>query len=228
MEKYNRQPLKELGQIMTIQNYKKTESEDIAHVKKLVFEKKITSTNNYCVVSRDIESGHICYIGSKDSDFIYYLHLIFDSVLGRMMLCNVSDGHQLQGQSTIKALKDFPVAIVSDEILETAIILDLSIKTVIDILKDQQDIQFLESAHSLMSELRDDFVLELYARDLFIANEIKIVDSLIEIIESSNDKELVTIVPLILKSITDPNGTLLTNMRRFRILMDRIINNVEK
>lgn len=124
-----------------------------------------------------------------------------------------------RGQVTLKRLRDFPVIIPSNEVLNAGISLDLSIKTIIDIARKDNDEQFIESAKNLMEELRDDFVMELYIKDFFISHDITIVEPLVDIVKSCEGMHFHDIVIHIMRAITDPEGSLLSNMRRFRVLM---------
>ena len=72
MEQYNRKPLKSFGQILSLQNYEKVaEGNEWTTKRKLVFAKKITESNDYCRVARDVKDAHICYIDNLNNDFIY-------------------------------------------------------------------------------------------------------------------------------------------------------------
>lgn len=230
MEKYNRKPLKDFGQILSFQNYEKVaESNKWESKSKLVFSKKITESNDYCIVAQNVTDAHICYIDSLDNDFIYYLHLLLDSVFGRLIVCDntVSNG-KINGLTSIKTLKEFPVAVVPSDIQNAASKLDQTIRYILEIFKEEEDIQFIESARSFMFELRDDFVLEIYANELFEANGIDIVNSFVSIIKDSEDTDLKALAPKILDSVTNPDSALLSNMRRFRVLIGNIVHNLEQ
>ena len=230
MEQYNRKPLKAFGQILSVQNYEKVaEGKEWTTKRKLVFAKKITESNDYCKVARDIQDAHICYIDNLNNDFIYYLHLLLDSAIGRLMVCdNAASNGIINGFTSIKALKDFPVAVVPSDIQDAASRLDQTIRTFLEIFKEKEDVQFIESVRNLLFELRDYFVFELYAKEIFETNGINIVNSFVSIIEDSENTELLALAPKILKSVTDPDSALLSNMRRFRILIGNIVNNIEK
>lgn len=230
MGKYNRKPLKTFGQILSLQNYEKVaESNEWVPKRKLVFKKKITESNDYCTVARDVKDAHICYIDNLNNDFIYYLHLILDSVIGRLFICdNAASSGRINGLTSIKSLKEFPVAVVPSDIQNAASKLDQTIRVILEIFKEEKDIQFIESARSFMFELRDDFVLEIYANELFEANGIDIVNSFVSIIEDSEDTDLMALAPKILDSVTNPDSALLSNMRRFRVLIGNIVHNLEQ
>lgn len=230
MEQYNRKPLKVFGQVLSLKNYEKmAEGNEWTPKRKLVFSKKITESNEYCRVTRDVENVHICYVGNQDNDFIYYLHLLLDSAIGRLMLCdNSASNGIISGLTSIKSLKEFPVAVVPSDIQNAASKLDQTIHAILEIFKEDEDAQFIESARNFMFELRDDFVFELYAKELFEANGIDIVNSFVSIIEDSEETELLALAPKILNSVTSPDSALLSNMRRFRVLMGNIVNNIEK
>ena len=130
--------------------------------------------------------------------------------------------------TSIKSLKEFPVAVAPSDIQNAASKLDQTIRVILEIFKEEKDIQFIESARNFMFELRDDFVFELYAKELFETNGIDIVNSLVRIIEDSEDRELLALAPKILESVTNPDSALLSNMRRFRVLIGNIVNNIDK
>lgn len=230
MEQYNRKPLKSFGQILSLQNYEKVaEGNEWTTKRKLVFAKKITESNDYCRVARDVKDAHICYIDNLNNDFIYYLHLVLDSAIGRLLVCgNAASNWIINGFTSIKSLKDFPVVVVPNDIQKAASRLDQTIRAILDIFREKEDVQFIESARNFMFELRDDFVFELYAKELFETNGIDIVNSLVRIIEDSEDRELLALAPKILESVTNPDSALLSNMRRFRVLIGNIVNNIDK
>ena len=230
MEQYNRKPLKSFGQILSLQNYEKVaEGNEWTTKRKLVFAKKITESNDYCRVARDVKDAHICYIDNLNNDFIYYLHLVLDSAIGRLLVCgNAASNWIINGFTSIKSLKDFPVVVVPNDIQKAASRLDQTIRAILEIFREKEDVQFIESARNFMFELRDDFVFELYAKELFETNGIDIVNSLVRIIEDSEDRELLALAPKILESVTNPDSALLSNMRRFRVLIGNIVNNIDK
>ena len=230
MEQYNRKPLKSFGQILSLQNYEKVaEGNEWTTKRKLVFAKKITESNDYCRVARDVKDAHICYIDNLNNDFIYYLHLVLDSAMGRLLVCsNAASNGIINGFTSIKSLKDFPVVVVPNDIQKAASRLDQTIRAILEIFREKEDVQFIESARNFMFELRDDFVFELYAKELFETNGIDIVNSLVRIIEDSEDRELLALAPKMLESVTNPDSALLSNMRRFRVLIGNIVNNIDK
>lgn len=220
----NRRPLKEFGSVFTYQKYMLAVegNNDLKRRRKIVFNKKYSEQDEYCFVQRDVEESNLCYVNDRDDDSIYYIHLLLDSTIGRLMLNPPAVSNVIKGQVTLKSLKDFPVEVVSQEIMRAAASLDLTIRTIIQLLSEKEDAQFLESARNLMHELRDDFVLELYAKPLFESNNIEIVSSLVEIRNNCPADTLESIVPHFLKGITDPNSALLSNMRRVRVLISSI------
>ena len=165
----NKQPLKDFGQIQSCQNYLKIEDEkNLKQQKKLVFNKHFVASEEYCTVTRNVNDGYVCFYENGGGNYIYYFHLLLDSLIGRIMLDPNATTNGFKGQVTLKRLRDFPVIIPSNEVLNAGISLDLSIKTIIDIARKDNDEQFIESAKNLMEELRDDFVMELYIKDFFI------------------------------------------------------------
>lgn len=216
----NKQPLKDFGQIQSCQNYLKIEDEkNLKQQKKLVFNKHFVAGEEYCTVTRNVNDGYVCYYENGGGNYIYYFHLLLDSLIGRIMLDPNATTNGFKGQVTLKRLRDFPVIIPSNEVLNAGISLDLSIKTIIDIARKDNDEQFIESAKNLMEELRDDFVMELYIKDFFISHDITIVEPLVDIVKSCEGMHFHDIVLHIMRAITDPEGSLLSNMRRFRVLM---------
>ncbi len=216
----NKQPLKDFGQIQSCQNYLKIEDEkNLKQQKKLVFNKHFDASEEYCTVTRNVNDGYVCFYENGGGNYIYYFHLLLDSLIGRIMLDPNATTNGFKGQVTLKRLRDFPVIIPSNEVLNAGISLDLSIKTIIDIARKDNDEQFIESAKNLMEELRDDFVMELYIKDFFISHDITIVEPLVGIVKSCEGMPFHDIVRYIMRAITDPEGSLLSNMRRFRVLM---------
>lgn len=216
----NKQPLKDFGQIQSCQNYLKIEDEkNLKQQKKLVFNKHFDASEEYCTATRNVNDGYVCFYENGGGNFIYYFHLLLDSLIGRIMLDPNATTNGFKGQVTLKRLRDFPVIIPSNEVLNAGISLDLSIKTIIDIARKDNDEQFIESAKNLMEELRDDFVMELYIKDFFISHDITIVEPLVDIVKSCEGMHFNEIVLRIMRAITDPEGSLLSNMRRFRVLM---------
>lgn len=216
----NKQPLKDFGQIQSCQNYLKIEDEkNLKQQKKLVFNKHFVASEEYCTVTRNVNDGYVCFYENGGGNYIYYFHLLLDSLIGRIMLDPNATTNGFKGQVTLKRLRDFPVIIPSNEVLNAGISLDLSIKTIIDIARKDNDEQFTESAKNLMEELRDDFVMELYIKDFFISHDITIVEPLVDIVKSCEGMHFHDIVLHIMRAITDPEGSLLSNMRRFRVLM---------
>ena len=216
----NKQPLKDYGQIQSCQNYLKIEDEkNLKQQKKLVFNKHFVASEEYCTVTRNVNDGYVCFYENGGGNYIYYFHLLLDSLIGRIMLDPNATTNGFKGQVTLKRLRDFPVIIPSNEVLNAGISLDLSIKTIIDIARKDNDEQFIESAKNLMEELRDDFVMELYIKDFFISHDITIVEPLVDIVKSCEGMHFHDIVIHIMRAITDPEGSLLSNMRRFRVLM---------
>lgn len=216
----NKQPLKDFGQIQSCQNYLKIEDEkNLKQQKKLVFNKHFVASEEYCTVTRNVNDGYVCFYENGGGNYIYYFHLLLDSLIGRIMLDPNATTNGFKGQVTLKRLRDFPVIIPSNEVLNAGISLDLSIKTIIDIARKDNDEQFIESAKNLMEELRDDFVMELYIKDFFISHDITIVEPLVDIVKSCEGMHFHDIVLHIMRAITDPEGSLLSNMRRFRVLM---------
>jgi hypothetical protein len=216
----NKQPLKDFGQIQSCQNYLKIEDEkNLKQQKKLVFNKHFVASEEYCTVTRNVNDGYVCFYENGGGNYIYYFHLLLDSLIGRIMLDPNATTNGFKGQVTLKRLRDFPVIIPSNEVLNAGISLDLSIKTIIDIARKDNDEQFIESAKNLMEELRDDFVMELYIKDFFISHDITIVEPLVDIVKSCEGMHFHDIVIHIMRAITDPEGSLLSNMRRFRVLM---------
>lgn len=128
----------------------------------------------------------------------------------------------------IKALKEFPVIDVSSDIIWAGAALDLTIHTIMRIMQEKEDALFLESARNLMEELRDIFVMELYAKPLFEVNNIEIVNSLVKLRYDCSNENLNEVVPHLLKGITDPNSELLSNIRRFRVLIGNMSNLLEQ
>lgn len=216
----NKQPLKDFGQIQSCQNYLKIEDEkNLKQQKKLVFNKHFVASEEYCTVTRNVNNGYVCFYENGGGNYIYYFHLLLDSLIGRIMLDPNATTNGFKGQVTLKRLRDFPVIIPSNEVLNAGISLALSIKTIIDIARKDNDEQFIESAKNLMEELRDDFVMELYIKDFFISHDITIVEPLVDIVKSCEGMHFHDIVLHIMRAITDPEGSLLSNMRRFRVLM---------
>lgn len=216
----NKQPLKDFGQIQSCQNYLKIEDEKyLKQQKKLVFNKHFVASEEYCTVTRNVNDGYVCFYENGGGNYIYYFHLLLDSLIGRIMLDPNATTNGFKGQVTLKRLRDFPVIIPSNEVLNAGISLDLSIKTIIDIARKDNDEQFIESAKNLMEELRDDFVMELYIKDFFISHDITIVEPLVDIVKSCEGMHFHDIVLHIMRAITDSEGSLLSNMRRFRVLM---------
>ena len=216
----NKQPLKDFGQIQSCQNYLKIEDEkNLKQQKKLVFNKHFVASEEYCTVTRNVNDGYVCFYENGGGNYIYYFHLLLDSLIGRIMLDPNATTNGFKGQVTLKRLRDFPVIIPSNEVLNAGISLDLSIKTIIDIARKDNDEQFIESAKNLMEELRDDFVMELYIKDFFISHDITIVEPLVDIVKSCEGMHFHDIVIHIMRAITDSEGSLLSNMRRFRVLM---------
>lgn len=216
----NKQPLKDFGQIQSCQNYLKIEDEkNLKQQKKLVFNKHFVASEEYCTVTRNVNDGYVCFYENGGGNYIYYFHLLLDSLIGRIMLDPNATTNGFKGQVTLKRLRDFPVIIPSNEVLNAGISLDLSIKTIIDIARKDNDEQFIESAKNLMEELRDDFVMELYIKDFFISHDITIIEPLVDIVKSCEGMHFHDIVIHIMRAITDPEGNLLSNMRRFRVLM---------
>ena len=216
----NKQPLKDFGQIQSCQNYLKIEDEkNLKQQKKLVFNKHFVASEEYCTVTRNVNDGDVCFYENGGGNYIYYFHLLLDSLIGRIMLDPNATTNGFKGQVTLKRLRDFPVIIPSNEVLNAGISLDLSIKTIIDIARKDNDEQFIESAKNLMEELRDDFVMELYIKDFFISHDITIIEPLVDIVKSCEGMHFHDIVIHIMRAITDPEGNLLSNMRRFRVLM---------
>ena len=155
--------------------------------------------------------------------------MVLDSAIGRLLVCgNAASNWIINGFTSIKSLKDFPVVVVPNDIQKAASRLDQTIRAILDIFREKEDVQFIESARNFMFELRDDFVFELYAKELFETNGIDIVNSLVRIIEDSEDRELLALAPKILESVTNPDSALLSNMRRFRVLIGNIVNNIDK
>ena len=220
-----KQPLKDFGQIQLCQNYLKVEAEkNLKQQKKLVFNKHFVEREEYCIVNRNVDNGYICFYEKKSSEFIYYLHLLLDSFIGRMMLYPefASNVNVFKGQVTLKRLRDFPVITPSPKVINAGICLDLSIKTIINLGGKENDRLFLESAKYLMEELRDDFVMELYANDLFVGHNITIVEPLVEVVDNCRGMSLNEVAVHIMQSITAPDGTLLSNIRRFRVLLSSL------
>lgn len=216
----NKQPLKDFGQIQSCQNYLKIEDEkNLKQQKKLVVNKHFVASEEYCTVTRNVNDGYVCFYENGGGNYIYYFHLLLDSLIGRIMLDPNATTNGFKGQVTLKRLRDFPVIIPSNEVLNAGISLALSIKTIIDIARKDNDEQFIESAKNLMEELRDDFVMELYIKDFFISHDITIVEPLVDIVKSCEGMHFHDIVLHIMRAITDPEGSLLSNMRRFRVLM---------
>lgn len=216
----NKQPLKDFGQIQSCQNYLKIEDEkNLKQQKKLVFNKHFVASEEYCTVTRNVNDGYVCFYENGGGNYIYYFHLLLDSLIGRIMLDPNATTNGFKGQVTLKRLRDFPVIIPSNEVLNAGISLDLSIKTIIDIARKDNDEQFIESAKNLMEELRDDFVMELYIKDFFISHDITIIEPLVDIVKSCEGMHFHDIVIHIMRAITNPEGSLLSNMRRFRVLM---------
>lgn len=203
----NKQPLKDFGQIQSCQNYLKIEDEkNLKQQKKLVFNKHFVASEEYCTVTRNVNDGYVCFYENGGGNYIYYFHLLLDSLIGRIMLDPNATTNGFKGQVTLKRLRDFPVIIPSNEVLNAGISLDLSIKTIIDIARKDNDEQFIESAKNLMEELRDDFVMELYIKDFFISHDITIVEPLVDIVKSCEGMHFHDIVLHIMRAITDPEG----------------------
>lgn len=226
MDTINRKPLKEFGRVFTYQKYLQEEKDnsDVKRKRKIVFNKKYSDSDDYCIVKRDVEENKMCFLSNDDNDFVYYLHLLLDSLIGRLLLGTNTKKNTIKGPVTIKALKDFPVAVTSEKVMRAAASLDLTIRTIIEIMSEKEDAQFLESARNLMQELRDDFVLELYAKPLFETNNIEIVDLLVKVRESNPEETLGSFAPIILKEVTSPDSALLSNIRRVRVLITDIHN----
>ena len=219
----NKQPLKDFGQIQSCQNYLKIETEKkMKQQKKLVFNKYFVASEEYCTVNRNVNDGHVCFCEKDGGNYIYYFHLLLDSLIGRIMLDPNAATNGLKGQVTLKRLRDFPVIIPSNEVLDAGISLDITIKTIIDIARNENDELFIESAKNLMEELRDYFVMELYIKDLFISHNVSIVEPLVEIVSRCKGMQFPEIALHIMRAITDPEGTILSNIRRFRVLMSNL------
>lgn len=216
-----KRPLKDFGLIQSCKNYLKIEADKkLKQQKKLVFNKYFVGKEEYCTVGRNVEDGYVCFCENDSSNYIYYFHLILDSFFGRLMLDPDAADHGFKGQVTLKKLRDFPVIIPSNKVLQAAILLDFSIKTVVDLARKDNDKLFLESTKNLMEELRDDFVMELYVNNFFVNHHISIVDSFVDVIKTCEGESLSEIVLHVMRTITDPEGKLLSNMRRFRVLIN--------
>lgn len=220
MNSEKQQPLKDFGQIQSCQNYLKIEAEkNLKQQKKLIINKRFVEREAYCKVEREVDRGDFCFYENCASEHIYYFHLLLDSLIGRIMLDPTATTNSFKGQVTLKRLRDFPVIIPSEDVLRAGVCLDLSIRSIIILARKENDKLFLESAKNLMEELRDDFVMELYAKDLFLNHNINIVESLVAVVKSREDVPLMEMAPYIMQAITAPEGTLLSNMRRFRVLL---------
>jgi len=228
---YTRKPLKDFGDIMTYPKYLLAvdRNEELKDRLKIVFNKKFSSQDDYCIVKIDLDENNLCFIDHNVDDNIYFLHLLLDSIIGRALLTNNVEYHEIKGLVSVKSLEKFPVVIVQDKIISTGISLDRANSAIVQLMSKDDDIQFLESAKNLIQEIRDVFVFELYAKTLFEVNNIEIVNLLVELMDECPDEAPET---LILKEITNPNSAILRNIRRFRVLIssfrDTIESNVEK
>lgn len=221
-----KQPLKDFGQIQFCQNYLKIEAEkNLKHKKKIVINKRFVEREEYCTINRDVDGGYVCFYENNDSERIYYYHFLLESLVGRIMLDPNATTNALKGQVTIKRLREFPVLIPSKDVLYAAVYLDFSIKTIINLAQKENDKLFFESAKNLMKELRDDFVMELYANDLFLSHHISIVEPLVAAVKDCKLVPRQKMVYHILQAITAPESTVLSNMRRFRVLLSNFNHN---
>lgn len=220
-----KQYLKYFGQIQTCNNYLKIESKkNLKKRNKLVFNKYFIEDEEYCVVEQEVKDGYLCFYEDENSDYIHYFHLVLDSMIGRFMLDSNSPLNGFKGQVTLKRLREFPIIIPPKEVLQAGKSLDLAINTIMNLADKKDDKLFLEATKSLMTELRDDFVMEIYTKDLFVSNNISIVDSLLEILKDCNEESLAALALHIMSAITDLEGNLLSNMRRFRVLLSKFNN----
>lgn len=232
MESQNkRKPLRELGNILPCQKYLQLveKAPELKSKKKIFFQKKFSERDEYCFVDRSVvKDCSICFISDKDNEWLYFLHLLLESILGRLMLVDKVQNGDVKGSVTQKALKEFPVIDVSSDIIWAGAALDLTMHTIMRIMQEKEDALFLESARNLMEELRDIFVMELYAKPLFEVNNIEIVNSLVKLRYDCSNENLNEVVPHLLKGITDPNSELLSNIRRFRVLIGNMSNLLEQ
>ena len=216
---YNRRKLETLGSILSYQNYGKIENLDLKKHKKIVFERRFLQNSEYCFVSRDIKEGQLCFIGNKDDESLYFYHLIFDSIIGRFSLDYSVYDNNVKGQVTLKQLKKFLIVEVPEDIMKAGALLDLVIMAVLQIMRRDNDKQFIESVRNVMQELRDDFVLELYSKHVFESHNIDIVNTVVDLFKKNTFTNLNDAVMLIIKAITDSSSPLLSNMRRYRVLI---------
>ena len=213
---------KECGQLFSHSKYIEVEEQlKLRKRRKLIFKKYFSEDDNYCLVTRDVKGGHIVFVPSEDDNSIYFYHLLFDSLIFRILLGHY-DNEKKIGNVTIRTLRDLPILNVSNDIIQAGAILDLSIKTIMDIMRDEDDIVLLESVRSLFQELRDAFVLELYVKPFFEINNINIVNPFVEVVEGLKGQTLATVVPELLKVVIDSNGVLISNLKRLRVLMGNI------
>jgi hypothetical protein len=216
---YNRIELENLGSILSYQNYSKIEDLDLKKHKKIVFERRFSENHEYCFVSRDIKEGQLCFIGHKDDENIYFYHLIFDSIMGRLELDYSAFSNDMRGQVTLKQLKKFLIVEVPEDIMKAGALLDIVIMYVLQIMRHDDDKQFLESVRNVMQELRDYFVLELYSKQVFERHNIEIVNTVVNLFKENNFTKINDAVILIIKAVTDSSSPLLSNMRRYRVLI---------
>lgn len=212
--------LKELGQVISSPRY--IEMMPDRKIKCLIFKKNFSDQDDYCQVAKDVKDSYAVFVPTnEDKNKIYFLHLLFDSSIARLFLS--LGNNKIGGSITLKSLRQFPVVNISDEIIKAGAILDLSIKTLVDIMKEKEEPELLESVRGLLQEIRDAFILELYAKPFFENHNINIVNPLVEIIGHLDDQRLNVLVPELLKAIINPNGVLLGNVRRLRVLMGNIM-----
>lgn len=217
--------LKELGQILSSSKYNEQNTD--RKIRLITFKKHFSDQDDYCQVTKDVKDSYIVFIPTTDDKHtIYFLHLLFDSSIGRVFLSTLAT-NKIGGNVTLKLLREFPVLDVSDDIIKAGAILDLSIKTIVQIMQEKEDLELLESVRSLMQEIRDAFILELYSKPFFENNNINIVKPLVEIIDGIDSTKLNLVVPKLLKAIINPNGELLGNIRRLRVLIGNIFDKIK-
>lgn len=223
---YPRSALKDICFVMSSSQYTSIVASDpnLRRRKKLEVDKKYVFEEPFCRVSRTIGRDCYCIIGKEgeNEDFLYYLNLVLDSSFGRIFLGDNNGRYMPSAPVYLKSLRELPIPIPTEDIRKAGADLKKGILILFDVIANNNNDfneQYADAIRSMLNEISDCFVMELYSKPFFESSDIHIIESWQTILSNSSFSKNSSGAADLLQALISSDSALMTNIRRFRALI---------
>ena len=227
---YSHSLLKELCSVVSSTQYAAMVSSyaDLRRRKKLEVDKKYVHDRSFCRVSKSIKDDSFCVINNKDvvnDAFLYYLNLVIDSFLGRVFLGGTPGVYHTEGPVYLKSLREIPISLPGDDIIKAGADLKKNVIIILSVIEEDKsrfNEHYVEAIKSVLNEICDDFVMELYSKPFFESSDVHIIESWQDILNNCSFSKNSNGAVELLNALTASDSALMTNVRRFRALLSNL------